>query len=41
MYSSYNVTLFAAERVNNKVKVLKRNAFGLRNFNRLRVQIMA
>ncbi|NLZ53755.1 MAG: ISL3 family transposase [Thermoanaerobacteraceae bacterium] len=28
------------EGVNNKVKVLKRNAFGLRNFNRLRSRIL-
>lgn len=28
------------EGVNNKIKVLKRNAFGLRNFNRLRARIL-
>ena len=28
------------EGVNNKVKVLKRNAFGLRNYNRLRSRIL-
>ncbi|NLZ54034.1 MAG: ISL3 family transposase [Thermoanaerobacteraceae bacterium] len=28
------------EGVNNKIKVLKRNAFGLRNFNRLRSRIL-
>ncbi|MDD3613368.1 MAG: transposase, partial [Clostridia bacterium] len=28
------------EGVNNKIKVLKRNAYGLRNFNRLRSRIL-
>jgi transposase len=34
------ITHAYTEGVNNKIKVLKRNAFGLRNFNRLRARIL-
>nr|WP_314464375.1 transposase [uncultured Clostridium sp.] len=36
----YGITNGVTEGVNNKIKVLKRNSYGIRNFNRFRTQIL-
>lgn len=36
----YGITNRATEGFNNKIKVLKRSSYGIRNFNRLRTRIL-
>ena len=36
----YNLTNGVTEGFNNKIKVLKRNAYGIKNFKRFRTRIL-